>query len=603
MNLAERSPIHAAAWRAWPVVCALAGITGCASLGSPVALDAASSTPQLQACVDDYAALDAAVDAAGVRDAGATRIPGFAYLRADRFTASLQDKLSAPVYAAPNTVQKINADAGQAMNQAATYAALLQRMVQLDLDARRFEIANLPVGSPIWTRAQWASNADGSSNAATLLQRLQNCANLLVAHDAASPQRTAALLPRLQVPDSYRTAYRAAGVYAITRYPFAAGVRKLEAERSSVMNNTTTTSSAPPIEGVRRLRYAPAPVTNAPAASASAPAPATLFNAAQLRTLLNPPLGDPLHIPAPSPADQAQLLAQFAPHFEIDIASDNDKPGALQWTADELSLDTTTPTLYQHVAHTRYGAHNLLQLVYTVWFAARPPALGSALDLLAGKLDGITWRVTLAPDGTPLVYDTMHPCGCYHMFFTSPSAQPKPAPQQGIDWAFVPHSLPPLGAGQRVVVRIAPTTHYIDRLGIETVGAQAAIPMTVRDYNGLRALPLDGSAMNTLPSVLPVNLAVNFVSNRTATSRSMFNPQGFVDGTDRAERYLFWPMGIARAGSMRQWGQHATAFVGRRHFDDATLMQQRFEFDAKHFDAQRFDAQHFNTQHFGKPAP
>ena len=83
----------------------------------------------------------------------------------------------------------------------------------------------------------------------------------------------------------------------------------------------------------------------------------------------------------------------------------------------------------------------------------------------------------------------------------------------------------------------------------------------------------------------------------------MFNPQGFVDGTDRAERYLFWPMGIARAGSMRQWGQHATAFVGRRHFDDATLMQQRFEFDAKHFDAKHFNAQHFNTPQLGKPAP
>ncbi len=27
---------------------------------------------------------------------------------------------------------------------------------------------------------------------------------------------------------------------------------------------------------------------------------------------------------------------------------------------------------------------------------------------------------------------------------------------------------------------------------------------------------------------------------------------------------------------MRQWGRHATAFVGRRHFDDAYLMEQRF---------------------------
>lgn len=39
-------------------------------------------------------------------------------------------------------------------------------------------------------------------------------------------------------------------------------------------------------------------------------------------------------------------------------------------------------------------------------------------------------------------------------------------------------------------------------------------------------------------------------------------------------------MGIQRAGAMRQWGRHATAFVGRRHFDDAELLEKRFEFDA-----------------------
>jgi hypothetical protein len=48
-------------------------------------------------------------------------------------------------------------------------------------------------------------------------------------------------------------------------------------------------------------------------------------------------------------------------------------------------------------------------------------------------------------------------------------------------------------------------------------------------------------------------------------------------GTDRLESWLFWPMGIERAGAMRQWGRHATAFVGRRHFDDARLLEHRFD--------------------------
>ena len=34
--------------------------------------------------------------------------------------------------------------------------------------------------------------------------------------------------------------------------------------------------------------------------------------------------------------------------------------------------------------------------------------------------------------------------------------------------------------------------------------------------------------------------------------------------------------GALDAGAMRQWGHHATAFVGRRHFDDADLIERRF---------------------------
>jgi hypothetical protein len=68
-----------------------------------------------------------------------------------------------------------------------------------------------------------------------------------------------------------------------------------------------------------------------------------------------------------------------------------------------------------HSAYTRYADRVLLQLVYTIWFPERP-ARGE-VDFLAGRLDGLIWRVTLSPDGEPLVYDSIHPCGCYHLFF------------------------------------------------------------------------------------------------------------------------------------------------------------------------------------------
>ena len=61
--------------------------------------------------------------------------------------------------------------------------------------------------------------------------------------------------------------------------------------------------------------------------------------------------------------------------------------------------------------------------------------------------------------------------------------------------------------------------------------------------------------------------------------RGVFAADGLVPGTERGERFLFWPMGIASAGAMRQWGRQATAFVGRRHFDDADLLEKRFDIE------------------------
>ena len=58
--------------------------------------------------------------------------------------------------------------------------------------------------------------------------------------------------------------------------------------------------------------------------------------------------------------------------------------------------------------------------------------------------------------------------------------------------------------------------------------------------------------------------------------RSLFNDHGYVPGSQRAERWLLWPMGIAHPGTMRQWGLQATAFVGRRHFDEPDLFENQF---------------------------
>jgi hypothetical protein len=216
-------------------------------------------------------------------------------------------------------------------------------------------------------------------------------------------------------------------------------------------------------------------------------------------------------------------------------------------------VDPAEPVVYAHAAYTRYRGQVLLQFVYTLWFSERPAR--AALDLLAGRLDGLVWRVTLAPDGEPVVYDSIHPCGCYHAFFPTPRARPRPAPEPLEEWAFAPQSLPRVDDGSRAVVTLASGTHYIERVAIER-GNESLVRYALQPYDELRSLPRAGGS-----------------------HASAFGPDGLIAGTERLERFLFWPMGIASAGAMRQWGRHATAFVGRRHFDDADLFERRFELD------------------------
>ena len=116
-------------------------------------------------------------------------------------------------------------------------------------------------------------------------------------------------------------------------------------------------------------------------------------------------------------------------------------------------MDTTRPVAFVRTAQTWFDGEPALQLVYTIWFPARPKK--NPLDIVGGRLDGLVWRVTLAPDGTPQVYDSIHPCGCYHLFFPAPGVERKPLPEDRPEdireTATVPQPAPPVGPGDRLV--------------------------------------------------------------------------------------------------------------------------------------------------------
>lgn len=474
-------------------------LAGCATPPPPLPADASVAGR----CERAFAALDAAIDAAGVRDAEATRIAGFPAVRVTRFLASFAD---APM-------------------DAPAFEAWHARLVDEDRRARLVEIANLP---PAPTRQ--VLDVLGDEGFATLPPPafLDGCGQALAQRDAADPARRAALVAAARVPDDYDDGARAVGLYPLTRVAAAAGVRAYE-------------------RGVHeRFARPPAPTGTL---VTWRPPQAGLLDAAELRALLDPAAADPLGVPPLDDVARDRLLATFAPVLVIDERDGNDRPGRPVFGPGNTLGFAPAPVVFGRIAFTRFDGATHVQLVYTVWFAARVPAYPG--DPLAGTLDGVLWRVTLDHDGAPLVFDAIHACGCYALFVPTARLAARPRAATLDEQALVPATLPALAPGTRVAVHLAAGTHHIHAVRAAEPGVGNGYRIGVDD--ALRSIPLPGGG-----------------------TRSLYGPDGIVDGTQRNERLLFWPLGIRDAGAMRQWGRHATAFVGRRHFDDAFLLDRYF---------------------------
>ena len=499
---------------------ALALLAGCASVdpfGEAPMREHLTRPDAVGDCARLLRALDRAVRAAGARDAQETPVPGFPYLRADRLGESL----------APRAIDE------------AGWQLWRERLAAHDRVARRHEMRN-------------AAAAGGTSIAP---QRVDECREALLAADdepAARDGRREALRAAARVPDDYSTALRALGLYPLTRLAFAAGIRSWhEATRAAFAQPLQSL----PVRGALRS-YAPRDE-----------APHALPGGSDLtEPPVRPVARDALGVPRVESA--AALLQRHAPLLEVDETGPYDRIGplAIRDPATGPRVDPEAgPAAYVRLAYGRLGGVLRPQLVYTFWFPARPR--DHALDLLGGELDALVWRVTLDDDGEALVYDSIHACGCYHLFFATPRVRPRPAPppDQGPldEGLFMPQPpLPRVGPGQRIVLRLETRTHYLQRVRpVETAGGTSAgpAPLAYRllDEDTLRSLPLPQA--------------------RGAAWRSAYDERGLVPGSERLERFLFWPMGIASAGQMRQWGRQATAFVGRRHFDDPGLLDRYFE--------------------------
>lgn len=419
--------------------------------------------------------------------------------------AGVRDADSAPVPGFPFLrVDRLLADlAPSTREDPARRATWLARLAALDADGRATEIAALEA-APAARRAQ--------------LDALDGCRQTLVSAIASDARGLARLQDAARVPSAYRTWQRVLGAYPLAALAARPGVARLQRDEMP----RALESQAPPDSRV----YALPPAL---------PGPPT------------PPPRDALDIPAPDVATLATLFDGHAPTWIVDTASAADLPGAIKREGAIVNVETTVPTVYSYASYTRFDGRVLLQLNYVIWFAARPRT--GAFDLLGGPLDGLTWRVTLDVDGRPLIFDTMHNCGCYHLWLPTARLRARVRADDGAEPPWIPFTV---DGEQQLAVHLAAGTHYVRAVG--AAPARVDTLLLLRPYDDLRRLP-----------------------QAHGRTRSLFAPDGLVHESARPERWVLWPLGVPSAGAMRQRGHHATAFVGTRHFDDATAIERYFE--------------------------
>ena len=474
-------------------------LVGCATIPAPSRSDRLGEAGPLGSCADFFASLDNQIKQAGVLDSGDFRVKKYPYLRVNRFIASFREAVD---------------------NQAA-FNAWTDHMQALDQEARKFEIDNLPDSA--------VAALDKTNVRTNIYSKVKTCGDLLKIADFQSVSNQEELRRSITVPHEYIGLRRFFGIYPFTSMFIYSGVRNWHATANKEF------SREPPVNW-QSLRYYPAwKIDNSSA-----------------RQALGPTGYDALGIPEFSRENLNAIFRRYAPVWEIEFQGDDDRIGAPTWTGkDVLDVDTARPLAYTLLSFTRFGKDILSQLNYIIWFPSRPKE--GAFDIYGGFLDGLNYRVTLDRNNEPLLYETMHNCGCYYKAYPTNRLQIR----EKIEYAEPPLILKAPDVNHlenRMTVSMESRTHYVQHLYPSSRDSQSATAVySLEDYGRLQSLPYSSDA-----------------------NKSMFGQNSIIPGSERSERFILWPTGVLSPGAMRQWGRHAVAFVGKRHFDDPFYMDKMF---------------------------
>ena len=458
-----------------------------------------------------FAMADALVRDQGRRDGAGFVIEGFPYLRADFFSVGIKPYIKTPEQR----------------------RAWVKRLQENDLRARKKEIANLPPPA----LKQLAADLNVEADPLIVFERIRQASDHLLSVEQGLPDYDALLERAVRERSQYSEVMRWLGFYPLYQIPVLIGTVVVYDEFRDWHQGRL--ADLPVLGELRRYDLA---------------AGRPRLRREDLRGMFAAGRRDELAIPQLSPEETEALFRLYAPVIEQDTLADYDHFGAVHWEQGRVRIRTDEPMVYTYVTYAIIKDRPVVQLNYALWYTARAGKKAPWIE--HGPLDGLTLRVTLDQDGSPLVLDVMNNCGCY--YFAAPRQDkvreiiPRP-------WALdplVPTWLPADYPQQRLVLRVNSGWHQIEHIYSnppEDVGTVHTYDL--RDYALLESLPReDGQA------------------------ESVFNPIGIMKDSRRIEPLFFFPMGIYDIGYMRQRGHHAIKLIGKAHFSDPGLLEDDFVF-------------------------
>ncbi|NTW67856.1 MAG: hypothetical protein HGB21_16350 [Nitrospirae bacterium] len=434
----------------------------------------------------------------------------------------LRNAADAPVTGFPYLkANRFVASLAGGLSEPAAITDWAQWMRELDLAARNKEIANLPDDSV----RTLATSCD------TLAERVSACSQTLYDADRVRPDFFEVLVPRVAVPDEYSNALRLAGLYPLVTIP---EYKITERVRERFRAWYEMPYEKLPVEGMLRV-YTPPRGTSRDAGEVIAAASR-----------------NPLGIPRPSAVEARALAVRYAPIIIQDEAAPYDRVGRIAWYGDELTIDGTKPAVYYYLSLARVKGEPVFQVNYAFWYPARGGDRAPAIE--HGRLDGLTLRLSFDPGGRLFMIDLMNNCGCYHVFIPAKDRVVRTIRRYYENDPFAPQGLPEIEAGQSPAVRIMSGWHQVQRI-LALAPPREGIPYALIPYDTLESL-----------------------DHPAGHRASIFNADGIAKGSERVERFIFFPTGIPSIGSMRQRGHHAITLSEKTCFDEPELFEHYFVF-------------------------